>query len=348
MSPFPAHQRFVSTGLALVGLMLTVRPLAAENTPAAPAEEGPLFVAQAPEKPKSDKYELRYKFKRGEVLRYQVSDRASFNTTIEQSTMAAQTKTVTVKALKIIDVLPNGNIEFINVLERIRMVNQLPDHEPVEFDSGRDETPPPGFEDVAKSVGVPLVVITMTPRGEVVRRKWKVHAPKNEENAPVTLRLPDESVAVGDTWDEPHDVKVTLETQATKVIQTRRHHKLANVSHGIATIEVTYQVLSPIDAFVEYQLLQRLMGGEVRFDIDAGRVVSQQMEIDKRILGFAGPTSSTHYIMRMEEKLLTAEPKVAEKERAKSNASEGPTTRGPATRSTNGPRPPQRARTYRR
>ena len=30
------------------------------------------------------------------------------------------------------------------------------------------------------------------------------------------------------------------------------------------------------------------------------------MEIDKRILGFAGPTSSMHYIMRMEEKLLDA------------------------------------------
>ena len=46
------------------------------------------------------------------------------------------------------------------------------------------------------------------------------------------------------------------------------------------------------------------MEGEVKFDIEAGRVVGQQMDIDKRILGFAGPTSSMHYIMRMEEKLL--------------------------------------------
>jgi hypothetical protein len=30
------------------------------------------------------------------------------------------------------------------------------------------------------------------------------------------------------------------------------------------------------------------------------------MDIDKRILGFAGPTSSMHYVVRMEEKLVHA------------------------------------------
>jgi hypothetical protein len=61
---------------------------------------------------------------------------------------------------------------------------------------------------------------------------------------------------------------------------------------------------------MEYQLVQRLMEGEVKFDIRAGRVISQQMDIDKRILGFAGPTSSTHYIMRIEERLLKKGEKV--------------------------------------
>lgn len=315
------------------------RSAVAEETPSAAAENGPSPSAQRPAKPETEKYDLRYKLERGDVLRYEVTDRASFNTTIEQSTMATQTKTVTVKAWKVIDVLPDGRIEFMNVLERVHMVSQLPDHDPVEYDSGRDKTAPPGFEDIAKTIGVPLVAITMTPHGKVERRDWKVHAPHAEENAPIAVRLPDELVAVGDTWDEPYDVKVTLENQATKLVQTRRHHKLANVSGGLATIEVTYQVLSPIDSYVEYQLLQRLTEGEVRFDIDAGRVVSQQMDTDKRILGFAGPTSSTHYIMRMEEKLLKPPSKVAEKPSAKSTTSQGPSTRTTPTRSASRPRP---------
>jgi hypothetical protein len=79
----------------------------------------------------------------------------------------------------------------------------------------------------------------------------------------------------------------------------------------VATIKVTYQVLSPIDATIECQLVQRLMDGEVKFDMKSGRVIGQRMEIDKRILGFAGPTSSMQYIMMMEEKLLDPGQKVA-------------------------------------
>ena len=48
------------------------------------------------------------------------------------------------------DVLPNGEIEFMNVVERVHMVNQLPDQDPTEYDSERDKTPPPGFEDAAR------------------------------------------------------------------------------------------------------------------------------------------------------------------------------------------------------
>ena len=131
-------------------------------------------------------------------------------------------------------------------------------------------------------------------------------------------------MAIGETWDEPFDVKVTLESGGTKSIQTRRHHKLAGVANGIATIEVTYQVLSPIDATIECQLVQRLMEGEVQFDIEAGRVVSQKMDIDKRILGFAGPTSSMQYVMRMEEKLAdTVTPKVATVQQPQPTATQG-------------------------
>jgi hypothetical protein len=161
-----------------------------------------------------------------------------------------------------------------------------------------------------------------------------------EEDTPIVVRLPDKPVTIGETWDDAFDIKVTLENGDSKTIQTRRRHKLAGVKTGIATIEVTYQVLTPIDPFVESQLVQRLMEGEVKFDIEAGRVVSQQMDIDKRILGFAGPTSSMHYITRMEEKFAAQERKATAK-RSLPNpyASESqPTTKQTRPRSTRAPR----------
>ena len=75
----------------------------------------------------------------------------------------------------------------------------------------------------------------------------------------------------------------------------------------------TRQCLSPADAGVELELVQRMQNGQVKFDIHKGRIQSQKMDVDKRIIGFAGPTSSMQYIMKMEEKLLKDEPKTAAK-----------------------------------
>jgi len=296
-------------------------PFATQLTADEPATaDGPLLVAQAPPKPETKKYELRYMLQRGDVLRYEVSHKASMRTTIENSTQAAESKTNSVKLWKVSDVLPEGEIEFMNVVERVHMVSQIPDRSPVEYDSERDKTPPVGFEDAAKAIGVPLSVMRITPSGKVVHRERKIHNQGADDDAPIVVRLPEEPVAIGDSWDEPFDLTVQLEAGGTKSIQTRRHHRLADVESDVATIEVSYQVLSPIDSYIEYQLVQKLMEGTVKFDMKLGRVVGQKMEIDKRILGFAGPTSSTQYIMRMEEKLVTSpstSPPVAEKSKAK-------------------------------
>ncbi|MEX2317013.1 MAG: hypothetical protein WD669_07670 [Pirellulales bacterium] len=258
-------------------------------------------------------YELRYKCSLGDVWRYEVSHKAAIRSTIDQSTQSAQTRTDSVKSWKITDILPEGAIEFMTVVEKVHMVNQLPDKDPTEYNSERDKTPPPGFEDAARSVGVPLSVVRMSPQGKVLRRELKIKRPGAEDDGPLVVLLPEQPVAIGDSWDEPFDLTVQLKTGGTKAIQSRRHYKLAKVENGIATISVDYQVLTPIDAHIESQIVQRLMDGEVRFDIEAGRVVGQKMEIDKRILGFAGPTSSMQYIVRMEEKLLFAPHKIVVK-----------------------------------
>jgi hypothetical protein len=149
----------------------------------------------------------------------------------------------------------------MSVVERVHMINQLPDRDAVEYDSERDKVPPPGFEDAARSVGVPLSLVRITSSGKIVRRDMKVRGQNLDEDAPVAVRLPEEPLAVGETWDEPLEVQVTLSGGGTKMIQTRRHHKLIAVANGIATIQITYQVLSPIDAHIECQLVQRAHGG---------------------------------------------------------------------------------------
>ncbi|MCO6043509.1 hypothetical protein NG895_06280 [Aeoliella sp. ICT_H6.2] len=257
----------------------------------------------------NQKITLTYKLKAGETLRYTIDHRASVRSTIEGTTQKAITRSESVKAWKVQDVMPDGEMEFTHIVEQVRMVNRLPDRAEMVYDSEEDKTPPPGFEDAAAAVGTVLSVIRMSPRGEVIERDVKHHQPAADTEAPVTLLLPEKPVAVGDTWNEPRSVPVQTADGAKREIQTRRHYELIKVSAGVATIEVSYQVLSPIDPAIEAQLVQRLMKGTVKFDIAAGRVLSQEMEVDQRVLGFAGPTSSMHYLMQMDERLLDGEKK---------------------------------------
>lgn len=317
----PICQSRFGLSILLIGFAISVTApgVAAEKERLAPLPPGATLPkagalpkgAPVPPSPDGPKYDLRYKLAIGDIVRYEVTHRASIQSTIEQDTQAAQTKTDSIKGWKVTDVLPNGEIEFMNVVEQVTMVNQLPDRDPVEYNSERDKTPPPGFEDAAKAVGVPLSVIRMTPQGKITRRDVRLRQLKVDEDAPVVVRLPDQPVPVGGTWDEPFEVKVELPEVGPKTIKTQRHHKLADVTGDIATIEVAYQVLSPIDPAQEAQLVERMMTGKVQFNLKTGRVVGQQMDIDKRILGFAGPASRLQYVMKMEEKLLDPPQKVA-------------------------------------
>ncbi|MEN1681177.1 MAG: hypothetical protein AAGJ46_16440 [Planctomycetota bacterium] len=206
-------------------------------------------------------YTLRYKFKPGDVIRYEVDHRADIQSTMEKTTQRAQTRSQSLKAWKVIDVLASGEMEMQNVVERVRMTNRLPDRAEQVFDSTKDETPPPGFADAAKAVGVPLSQFRIQPWGEVTDRTIKHHQPAADPHAPITVVLPQKPVAVGGSWDDEQEIKVQTEDGGTKEIQTRRHFTLKSVKSGVAVIEAKQQVLSTTTPSIDAQLAQRMLKG---------------------------------------------------------------------------------------
>lgn len=251
-----------------------------------------------------EKYSLQYKFRMGEVLRYSVKHTANIRSTIEGTAQEAETESNSIKAWKVTDVLPSGEIEFIHLVEVVRMSNRVPNRALVEFDSERDKTPPPGFEQAASAVGVPLSLVRIKPSGEIVHREEKHPQPSASDDMPITLQLPAEPIAIGDQWDNTYDVEAERKSGAKLKVRTRRVCTLKSVEKDVATIGVDYQILTPVDPFVESQLVERLTKGTVRFDLKRGRILSQVFDADQRVLGFAGEVSSMHYVARLEERLL--------------------------------------------
>ncbi|MEX2558768.1 MAG: hypothetical protein WD403_02585 [Pirellulales bacterium] len=252
------------------------------------------------------KYLLRYKFEAGETIRWEVVHQAQIRTTVSGTTQTAETLSKSIKVWQVASVDDQGQAVFVHSVESVDMRQKLTGRQEARFNSLTDSRPPEGFADVADAVGVPLATITLDALGNVVRREHQ--RPKTSASAGmITIPLPDEPVAVGHEWLLPSDVQVSLKQGGFKKIKTRQRFTLVEIQDGLATIRIETQVLSPVrDPNIEAQLIQTESNGTARFDISAGRIVSQQTDVDKRVHGAPNEASSLHCLTRFTEKLLPA------------------------------------------
>jgi hypothetical protein len=262
--------------------------------------------AEDPPPAAGQKYDLKYKFREGEVLRWKVEHRARIRTTVSGTSQTAETESHSVKVWKVKQVgEKTGNAEFEHSVESILMKQRLTGRQEEVYDSTKDSEPPLAFQEVAKSVGVPLSQVRIDPRGRVMERIN--HSPQaGGMDSQITIPLPEKPIAVGDAWSLPFEVEVRLESGMVKKVQLRQQFKLEEVAGGVARIATDTVVLTPVrDPALESQLIQRQTTGTVRFDIERGRVLSQQMDQSKQVVGFRGETSSLDYETRFMETLLS-------------------------------------------
>lgn len=287
-------------GAALFLVLTTMAPATADDSEAANSAE---------------KHLLRYQFKPGETVRWRVVHLAKVRTTVGGTTQTTETVSKSIKAWKVTEVTDAGSATFENLVEHIDMRSKITGRQEVTYNSNTDEEPPAGFADAAASVGKPLSLITLNDRGEVIARKNLHKATTNPNKGQLTMTLPEEPIAVGKTWSFPYEMMIPTNNGTVVKIKTQQKYALERVKNGVATISMATVILTPIhDPVIEAQIIQRRTDGTIRFDIDAGRVLGQQMDLDERVLNFAGKSepSSLHYLMRFTEDLVTETPQTDE------------------------------------
>ena len=238
--------------------------------------------------------------------------RTQTRTTITGKTERAETFSKSIKVWRVKDAQPGGTATFEYSIEKVQMRQEIGDFPEVRYNSETDEVPPGPFKNIADSVGVILSTITIDDRGKVIERTRNPVMKAAGKEGQITIALPEEAIPVGHVWSKPQDIEVPLPGGGVRKIKARQTFTLENVKTGVATIRFATQILTPInDPAIESQLIQRESAGRIRFDIDAGRVLEQQMDIDKGVVGFRGPASSVHYLNRFTEKLLPVVTKTA-------------------------------------
>jgi len=251
------------------------------------------------------KFTLRYRFEPGETLRWKVTHRNRTRTTVSGTTRSAETTSVSVKVWQVKEIRPDGTATFVHSVEDVDMWQKMTDQAEVRYDSQQQGKAPRGFEHVAQSVGVPLATVTMNPEGRVLKRERHEAKAAAKSKGPVAIPLPEGPVAVGERWSKTEEIRVRPNMGSFRTIKARQTFELEEVETGVATIRVSTQILTPIDdPAVEWQVVQHEKRGTVRFDVEAGRILSQHLEVDRRVVGFRGETSSLHYATQFDEELL--------------------------------------------
>ncbi|MCS7238398.1 MAG: hypothetical protein NZ899_09015 [Thermoguttaceae bacterium] len=304
-SASPPSEGAAQTGQPASQSNSSPKQLGQSNTPpgnqqaAGPSETGP--------------YLLRYRFQPGEIVRWEVVQQARVKTTVGGTTQTAESVARSVKLWKVLETKPDGTATFEHRVESVEMWQKLTGREEVRYNSQSGQEPPRGFEAIAQSINVPLATVTINSRGQILKRtRHPVKAPVDTEPL-MTILLPEEPVQPGASWSFPYEIELPLENGTMKLIKAAEIYKLREVKAGIAIIEVATKVLTPInDPRLEAKLVQREREGIVRFDIAAGRLLEQQIDLDRRVVGFSGPASTLQYVSRITEVLLPSQPVTAQ------------------------------------
>ena len=260
------------------------------------------FATDPPAAPVS----LTYRFRPDETVVMTVSHRARTETTISGTTQTTETSTDSRKRWRVVSVDADGRSTIEHSVDQVTMTSRTSDRGEVRWNSDGDDPPPPGYEAVRGSLGVPLSRVVIDPAGRVISRVDLQPTPPSASGDLMVVPLPDGEVEVGTEWSVPQEVVVEVPGGPRRSVRTRLRYRLQSVRDDVAVIAIDTTVLTPIeDPRLESRLLERIWNGEVEFDIPSGRVIRRSTGIDRRVVGFSGQESSVRYRSSLEERLVS-------------------------------------------
>ena len=252
----------------------------------------------------SQSYLLRYSLEAGEQLHYEVTHVAKTKTRIRGAEEVSQVHTTSQRHWNVLEA-NDAESTFEHVLDAVEMTQQQGEKEEIRWNSAEQEAPPAVFERIAEQIGRPLSTVTITPRGQEVRREDDAGTKTSLGMGSLTLAFPEEPITVGSSWSVPREVRARTEDGEVKPIKIRELFTLEKVQTGVAYLNVRSEPLTPIkEESVRAQVVQQLSNGTIRFDIDNGRMLSKQLDWDETVVGFQGANSLMEYRARFTERLV--------------------------------------------
>ncbi|MCD0463118.1 hypothetical protein [Roseiconus lacunae] len=251
-----------------------------------------------------EKYTLRYALDHGQRLNYEVTHVAKTKTRIQGQEEVSQVHTVSQRYWDVKDV-NEKDMTFDHVVDAVEMTQQQGDQEEIRWSSTSGDDAPVQFSKVAEQIGKTLSTISVNARGQETAREDHGGSKASLGMGSLTLALPENPIAIGESWSIPREIKTRTDDGLVKPIKIRELYTLEKVKSGVATLSIRSEPLTPIkEESVRAQVVQQLSNGTIKFDLDAGHMISKELNWDETVVGFQGPNSLMEYRARMNEELV--------------------------------------------
>jgi len=253
-----------------------------------------LFANEAP------KTLLRYQFKKGEELRWNVLHTLKMRNVIGGKEENIETRSRAVKIWKTLDVDKQGAAIFEYRVEDIDMHQAQTGVDDVVYNSRRDKTIPPEFINLEKKIGVPLARIKIDPQGTTTKQPIREYDSSIGENR-IVIPLPSDPVGIGLSWSRLEEIDLPQPNQTVKKFKMRHEFTLEKIQSGLATIKFATVNFTPLTPKEESELLKNFSVGTMELDLDAGHFIRHQATVDKHVIGIQGASDNIHYLARVTE-----------------------------------------------
>jgi hypothetical protein len=238
----------------------------------------------------------RFHWQQGQTLHYRVEHTTYVAEVVGGSKVETRSKVNLVRRWHVVAVDAQGVATIEMSITAMRNEQTRPNGEVMVFDSRElDKSTPALAEQLSKMIGQTLVVLCVDGLGRVVEVP-KSTASRYEAEPPFGLTLPGNAINVGQSWERPYNIVLDPPLGAGEKYPATQKYACSKLEDGVATCAVTTNVPKmPESKADQLTLLQKLLEGEVGFDVQHGRLQSSRFVIDRQVQGHQGEGSSYRF-----------------------------------------------------
>ena len=241
----------------------------------------------------------RLRWQAGQVLVYRAEHNTYASETAGDGKSETKSRLVVTKRWQVLGVDAAGVATLQFSLTGLLSEITRPNGEVLRFDSAApDKSTPALREQCQQYVGAPLAVIRVDGQGKVLEvkeaRPGFGSPAKYENDPPFKVWLSATALAPGASWERPYQLTLEPPLGTGEKYEAAQRFTCKAIQGGLATLAMTTAVKAPPAAAADQvPVWQNQPEGEVVFDLNAGRMKSVLLQINKEAKGQQGDNSST-------------------------------------------------------